>query len=341
MRPKLHEIADIAEVSEATVSRVMNGRPGVADATRTRVLDALNQLGYHLGSERTRSAGIIGIITPEFDNPIFPLFAQLIEAQLARHGLLAVVGPATPTTAHERDYLEHFTRIGATGVVVINGSYAQQDIGYSTYEQLLKDGLAVVLVNGVFFPCPIPAVVVDIANAATAGVRHLASLGHTRIGCLSGPMRYASSQDLVRGYGAATARLGLEPNPALIAETLFTSEGARSATIELLAHGATGVITGSDVMALGVIAAAEAQGLRVPEDLSVVGFDGTPILALSGIPLTTVRQPVHRMAQAVTSMVLAQFENGDRPTAQVFQAEVVAGSTTARAPLQDAVAGSR
>ncbi|HEX9854439.1 MAG TPA: LacI family DNA-binding transcriptional regulator [Acidimicrobiia bacterium] len=331
MKPKLHEVAKIAEVSEATVSRVLNLRPGVAEETRRRVLDALSRLGYHVGSERARRSAVVGIITPELDNPIFPLFAQAIESKLARHGLLSVVGPATPTTAHERDYLEHFSRIGASGVVVIDGSYANRTIGYAAYESLLDDGLPVVLVNGIYFPCPVPAVTVDIAAAAQTAVRHLFSLGHRVIGCVTGQLDYSSSLDLASGYQSGLKREGLEFDERLLIETMFTVEGARSATVELTRRGVTGIVAGSDLMALGVVAAAESQGLRVPDGLSVVGFDGTPLLGMSNPALTTLRQPVDRMAQTVAMMLLGQF-NGDRPKAQVFEAELIAGATTGAAP---------
>ncbi len=330
MKPKLHEVARLAEVSEATVSRVMNGKPGVAEATRRKVLDALSQLGYRPEGVRN-GAGVIGIITPELDNPIFPLFAQQIESRLARHDLLSVVAPATPTTAHERDYLDHFAAIGAAGVVIINGSYAQEDIGYAAYQQLLDDGMPTVLVNGIYLPCPVPAVGVDIAAAAGAAVRHLFNLGHTRIGCLTGPLYYSSGTYLVAGYEAAMERVGLEVDDDAVIETLYTVESAHAATSAFLDAGITGVVAGSDLMALGVIGAAKAMGRRVPQDLSVVGFDGTPLVALGDPPLTTLRQPVGRMARAVTTMLTAQFA-GDTPAPQVFQAELVAGATTGAAP---------
>lgn len=331
MKPKLHEIAHRAEVSEATVSRVLNQRPGVAPETRRKVLDALSQLGYSFASEAGRQMGVVGIVTPELDNPIFPVLAQAIESRLARLGIMSVVGPATPTTAHERDYLRHFARIGATGVVVVNGSYANRDIGYATYEQLLDDGIAVVLVNGVHEPCPIPAVTVDIVGAAYTAVRHLISLGHGRIGCIAGELKYVPPQDLVAGYQRALREASLPVDDDLVAETLFTIEGAKWAAIDLIDKGVTGVLAISDLMALGAIGAAQSQGLHVPGDLSVIGFDGTPLLGLLSPTLTTLRQPVNRMARSVAAMLLSQL-NGERRSTQVFEADLIAGATAGVAP---------
>ena len=330
MKPKLHEVARHAQVSEATVSRVLNQRPGVAEETRRKVLDVLNQLGYNFGSERVHKMGTIGIITPELDNPIFPLMAQAIESKLARHGFLSMVGPATPTTAHERDYLQHFVRMGVSGVVVVNGAYAKR-IGYAAYERLLADGIAVVLVNGIYEPCPIPAVTIDIAAAARAGVRHLINLGHRRIGCIAGDMQYTSPQDLAAGYEQALRDAGMEVDDDLIVEAMFTLEGARSAATKLISLGATGMIAMSDLIALGAISAAQSHGLRVPEDLSIIGFDGTPLLGMRSPMLTTMRQPVNRMAQSVAAMLLGQMNRDLQPT-QVFEADLIAGGTAGIAP---------
>ncbi len=330
MKPKLHEIAERAHVSEATVSRVLNQRPGVASGTRRKVLDALSELGYSLGSSKAQE-GVVGIVTPELDNPIFPLMAQAIEARLARLGILSVIGPATPTTAHELDYLDHFVRIGATGVVVVNGSYANREIGYASYERLMDEGIAVVLVNGVIEPCPVPAVTVDIVDAGRTAIRHLINLGHRRIGCIAGELKYNSPQDLVAGYKQALAEAGIEFDERLIVETLFTTESAKSATMRMLDDGATAVLAMGDLMAIGAINAVQSIGLRVPEDLSVIGFDGTPLLGMLSPNLTTLRQPVNRMAQSVARMLLSQI-NGDRQPTQVFKADLIAGATAGVAP---------
>ena len=311
---------------------MLNQRPGVAEATRRKVLDVLNQLGYNFGPDRVRKMGTtVGIVTPEFDNPIFPLLAQTIESKLARHGLLSMVGPVTPTTAHERDYIQHFLRMGARGIVIVNGSYAHRSTGYGAYEQLLDDGVAVVLVNGICQPCPIPAVTVDMQGAAQSAVRHLINLGHRKIGCIPGNLNYAPPQDLITGYKQALQDSGLSGDDSLIVEGMFTVEGARYAATELIGKEVTAVLAISDMMALGAIGAAQTQGLRVPDDLSVIGFDGTPLLAMFNPTLTTLRQPVDRMAQTVATMLVGQLR-GDRQPTQVFEAELIAGATVGLAP---------
>ncbi len=332
MRPKLQEVAALTGVSEATVSRVMNAKPGVSEHTRRLVLDVLSDLGYREVPVRTARSGVVGIITPELENPIFSLLAQTIEARLARHGIMSVVCPSTSETIHEDDYLDHLVDIGATGVVVVNGRYAQAGIGYEPYERLLDKGIPTVLVNGIFPDCTVPAVSIDVAGAAASGVQHLTRLGHTTIGCLIGPRRYSTSQLLVEGYQEAIAAAGLRNGSRLISETLFTLEGGHAGMAKLLEAGATGVITGGDLMAIGAIGAVRAWGAKVPDDVSVIGLDGTPIAALTNPALTTMRQPVDRMAAAVASMIVAQATDQSRPRPQLFRPELVVGGSAAAAP---------
>ena len=328
MRPKLAEVALRADVSEATVSRVLNARPGVAEGTRRHVLEVLSDLGYRDVPEKAASSGVVGIVTPELENPIFPLLAQTIESRLAHHGLLSVVCSSTAETVHEQDFLDHLEAIDAAGVVVINGRYAMPDVGFGPYLALRGDGTPIVLVNGLHERSPLPAVAIDLAAAATMGAEHLATLGHERIGLLVGPRRYSSALAMIQGYEAGLAERGLG-GAGLVSETLFTFEGGQAGMATLLEGGVTGIIAGNDLMALGAIAAVRSWGAAVPEDVSVIGFDGTPAMAFTDPPLTTLRQPVGRMAAAVAALLVAQMKGDHQVQTQVFRPELVVGQTTA------------
>ena len=333
MRPKLSDVAAIAGVSEATVSRVMNGKPGVADATRRAVLDALSDLGYADVPSRPHRTGVVGILTPELDNPIFPLLAQSIEAKLSRQGYVCVICPSTAETINEQDYLDHLAETRATGAVVINGRYAGVGIGYGAYESLVAGGMRVVLVNAVTPPAPVPSVSVDIAAGGEIAAEHLATLGHRRIGCLVGPLRYTTTVDFAAGWRRAMTRLGLPAGDDLVSETLFTLEGGQAGTARLLEAEATGIVAASDLMALGAVRAVRSWGASVPDDVSVVGFDGTPFASMTGPPLTTVRQPVEQLAGAVAALFIAPPDHRAVTPAQVFQPDLVVGGTTAQAPV--------
>ncbi|MGH8927427.1 MAG: substrate-binding domain-containing protein, partial [Acidimicrobiia bacterium] len=186
----------------------------------------------------------------------------------------------------------------------------------------------VVLVNGMGRVCPVPAVAVDLIAAGSGAVRHLVDLGHRRIGCLVGPRRYWSARLFIEGWQAGMRERGLFPEEALISETLLTIEGGRAGVAKLLEAGATAVATGGDMMALGAIAGVRAWGKDVPVDVSVVGFDGTPITAHTNPPLTTLRQPVGRMAGTVVDLLLAQVYGRSGAGLHEFAPELVIGAST-------------
>jgi alanine racemase len=328
MRPKLAEVAQLADVSEATVSRVLNGRPGVAESTRRRVLEVVGDLGYRDVPSRTTSSGVVGIITPELENPVFALFAQHLQSHLASRGLLPVVCTATSETVNEQDYLEHFLSSRAAGVVLVNGRYAQPGIGYRSYLALRDRGLPLVLVNGIHDQSPLPAVAIDLQAATAAAVRHLVTLGHRRIGLLIGPIRYSTSMDMIEGCRAAAERLAVECGENTISESVFTFEGGRAGSAQLLEAGVTGIIAANDLMAAGAIAAVRGWGGDVPDDVSVIGFDGTPAMAYTAPRLTTLRQPIDRMSAAASALLVeATVGNGVSQT-QVFAPELIVGRST-------------
>ena len=330
MRPRLAEIATRADVSEATVSRVLNAKPGVANSTRRKVLDVLADLGYEDVHHRQTGTGAIGIVTPELTNPFFPHLAQHIESVLAHHGYLSLVCSSTAQTVHEQDFLDFLAAQRASGVVVINGRYALPGVGYEPYRTLIERGVPVVLVNGFAGTPPIPAVGISIQDAASHAVRHLGNLGHERIGLVVGPTRYPTASAFVDGYRAGLAASGIEFDEELVTETPWTLEGGQAGAAPLLERGVTGIVCSNDLMAIGVVSAAQAWGASVPDDLSVIGFDGSPIASFTDPPLTTLRQPAASMAAAVASLLVGDHRNSSRVPTQRFKAELVIGQSTGR-----------
>jgi LacI family transcriptional regulator, repressor for deo operon, udp, cdd, tsx, nupC, and nupG len=333
-RPKLQQVSARTGVSLATVSRVLNGKAGVAGATRQLVLDAVADLGYTPQPVSSTKTPVVGIITPELDNPIFPTIAQTIEARLARREIMSMICPSTSETVNEQDYLNRFLEWEAIGVVVINGRYAAPELGFDPYLDLLRRGMKVVLVNGITGRSPVPAVAVDIRTGAMTATRHLLSQGHRRVGVLTGPNRYSSSDELINGYAIAMTEMQATMSDDWVSETLYTLEGGRAGVAGLLEAGVTGIICGSDVMALGAIAGVRAWGLLVPKDVSIVGFDGTQLVMYTDPPLTTLRQPIGRMAATVASLIDSPETAGGH--VHMFTPDLIVGGSTGPAPVDAA-----
>lgn len=327
-KARLVDVALSAGVSVATASRALGGLGDVAAQTRDKVLRAADEVGYTARRARSRRR-LVAIVTPELDNPIFPAFAQAIEARLARQGMLSILCPAMASSEHEHLYIEFLRDVSVAGIVFITGAFSRSDVGLSVYQDLLAERIGIVLVNGVVEPGPVPAVMIDPHQAAGAAVRHLASIGHTRIGCLTGSHHFISSRSFYDGYVEAMRSLDLMVEGLQVRETQFTAEAAQATAAELLSEEVTGIVCGSDLQAVGTIAASRSLGREVPTDVSVVGFDGTPFATMTNPPLTTMRLPVDRMANAAANMMLQQIDGRERPQGQVFAAELIIGKSTA------------
>lgn len=345
MTARLADIAAQAGVSEATVSRVLNGRPGVAAATRESVLAALDVLGYERPVKlRRRSEGLVGLITPELENPIFPAFAQVIAQGLTRQGYTPVLATQTPGGSTEDELTEMLVDRGVAGIIFVSGLHADTTADTGRYERLHGQGVPFVLVNGFSPHVRAPFVSPDDRAAMRLAVSHLVSLGHERIGLALGPERFVPVQRKIEGFrGCVTELLGDRADPGeLIAHSLFTLEGGQAAAGTLLERGCTAVVCASDMMALGAIRAARQRGLAVPAEVSVIGFDDSPLIAFTDPPLTTIRQPVTAMGQAAVRTLLEEIAGTPAPHSEfVFLPELVVRGSTASGPGREASAQDR
>ncbi len=336
MSARLSDIAAQAQVSEATVSRVLNDKPGVSPETRQAVLTALDVLGYERPARlRKRSAGLVGLVVPELDNPIFPAFAQIIESVLAQAGYTPVLCTQTAGGVTEDEYVEMLLDRQVSGIVFVSGLHADTTADPDRYRKLIARRLPIVLINGFVSGIEAPFVSCDDRAAGELAVSHLVALGHRRIGLISGPARFLPVQRKLAGFRATMSRLldmSEKDLEASVALSLFGVEGGVAAASRLLDAGVTGIVCGSDLMALGAIREARSRGLHVPGDVSVVGYDDSPLVAFTDPPLTTVRQPVRPMAVAAVQALIDEINGHAAPHSEyVFRPELVVRGSTAAA----------
>jgi LacI family transcriptional regulator, repressor for deo operon, udp, cdd, tsx, nupC, and nupG len=324
MRRRLAEVAKYAGVSEATVSRVLNQKPGVAKATQELVLTALDVLGYERPTQlRGERARLVGLVLPELQNPIFPAFAEVVADALAKRSFTPVLCTRTSAGISEADYVDMLLEHQVSGVIFSGGLYAQAAADHDHYVRLRGRGLPAVLVNAAYEDLGFPRISVDDRSAVEQAVFHLRSLGHERVGMVLGPADHVPSARKL----AAFKQLGGAPE--LIERAMFSMEGGQAAAAKLLQKEVTGVVCASDVLALGVIRGARRDGYRVPEDVSVVGFDDSPLMACTDPPLTTVRQPIDAMARGAVTTLLSLISGNPVSTEELLFAPelVVRGST--------------
>ena len=319
MPGKLADVAKQAGVSEATVSRVLNGRPGISDATRAAVLTALDVIGYERPTQlRGRKGRMVGLVVPELQNPIFPALADVVSGGLAQRGFNAVL----------------CTRTGSMSEAA-GGQYSEADAPHDHYKRLLQLRLPVVLINAAADHLDFPRVSTDDAVAMEQAYAHLAYLGHERIGLVLGPDDHVPSRRKLDAFASiVTATTGTPPAENVVERAMFSLEGGHAATTKLIGRGVTGIICASDPLALGAIRAARRAGLSVPGDLSVDGYDDSAFMSCTDPPLTTVRQPIEAIGRAAVAILVGQIE-GARASAEelFFEPEIVARGSTANAPV--------
>jgi DNA-binding LacI/PurR family transcriptional regulator len=326
---RLAEVAQYVGVSEATVSRVLNGKPGISESTRAAVLTALDVLGYERPTKlRGERARLVGLVLPELQNPIFPAFAEVVAGALAKRGFTPVLCTRTENGVSEADYVEMLLDQHVSGVIFAGGLYAQAAADHDHYHRLHERRLPAVLVNAAFEDLGFPRVCADDTHAVDQAYGHLASLGHERIGLVLGPADHVPSARKLAAFGANGG------DPALVERTMYSMEGGQTAAARLLRKDVTAVICASDVLALGAVRAARRLGRSVPGEVSVVGFDDSKLMNCTDPPLTTVRQPIEGMGHAAVALLVAQIAGNPVPTEEMlFEPELVVRGSTAPAPV--------
>jgi DNA-binding LacI/PurR family transcriptional regulator len=324
MTRRLAEVAKKVGVSEATVSRVLNGKPGVSDATREAVLTALDVLGYERPTQlRGERARLVGLVLPELQNPIFPAFAEVVGGALAQQGFTPVLCTRTVGGISEADYVDLLLQQQVSGVVFAGGLYTQADMVHEHYLRLVERRLPTVLVNAAAEHWDFPRVSCDDTIAIEQALGHLRALGHQDIGLIVGPADHMPSIRKLEAFR--------EMGGELVEHTMHSLEGGHAAGLKLMKQGVTGLICGSDPLALGAIRAARRAGRRVPADVSVVGYDDSALMTCVDPPLTTVRQPIEAMGRAAVELLVSQIEGAVVATGELlFEPELVVRSSTGR-----------
>ena len=287
--PKVR-LADIAKdtgYSLATVSKALNGRSDISDEARAAIDRALKATGYQRRGQKTAGQRYIEVVFQDLDT-IWALEVLRGVLRETRHSPdISVITTESGTRQHpDDDWITGMLRRKPFGVIFIFANLTEREKGR------LQDNWA----GGVL------------------ATRHLLALGHTRIGIITGPEEMMCSRARLDGYTSALAEQGIELDPELVTEGDFTTEGGYAQAMALLENPnrPTAIFAGSDLQAMGVYEAARQNRLRIPEDLSVVGFDDVQTSAFLGPALTTVRQPLHDMAAVSTRMLIDTAEG--RPT---------------------------
>ncbi|MBI4757603.1 MAG: LacI family DNA-binding transcriptional regulator [Chloroflexi bacterium] len=320
MAVTVRDVAARAQVSVQTVSNVVNGRPIVAEATRQRVLKALAELGYQpnaiargLRSNCAHTIGVVFITTERRYLVRAPYLNEVVSgiADAARDSEYELLLQSVAPHEHPSAVTQLFRRRQIDGVILTSA-----ELGEPYVEELTANDVPFVLIDRPVAGERAACVRADNRGGALAAVRYLIQRGHTHIGLISGALNWHSGVERLAGYRQALAERGL---PEAVTHSDWSREGGHCALGELLDQWPklTAVFVASDLMAVGAMEAACTRGLRVPEDLALVGFDDLTFATMVRPPLTTVRLPAYDMGVEATQLILGHLTDGRFPQPDV------------------------
>lgn len=329
-RITLAQVAEKAGVSISTVSKVLNGRQDVAAPTRVKVERLLETHAYRRTARSSREAPLIEIVFHELDSIWAMELIRGVENVAKAHQASVVLTESGTRHSPAPDWVEGVLQRRPIGVVLVFSALPQE-----VKQQLRARSIPFVIIDPAGDPDPdVPSVGSANWNGGLAATRHLIELGHRRIGIITGPEDMLCSLARLDGYRSAMSMAGLEAGPGLVRYGDFHVEGGFDRAMEMfrLPEPPTAIFAGSDLQALGVLEAARVNGLRVPHDLSVVGYDDVPVARWSSPALTTVHQPLRQMAEEAAQMLLRlRTEEPSATRLELATSLVVRNSTAAPA----------
>ena len=318
-KPTIKDIARIAQVSATAVSMALNDHPRIGAVTRKRILQIARELRYQPNfvarSLVKRQSRTLGVIITSILNPFYPELAKGIEDAALARGYNIILCSTNYDLRLEKHHIDMLRGKGADGIIFSSVETADPNI-----RPLVNDQFPFILVNRRLYTRPLAAKIDCITPDNTLGgylaMEHLYRLGHRRIGIIAGSLTTSNAIERTEGAQTFLAERGLKPDPGLLVECHFSKETAYQAARKLtsLKRPPTAIFAENDFMALGAREALLDRGIRIPEEMALVGFDDIAVTALKGIELTTVSQKKYEMGSAAVKLLIDRIEEKGLPT---------------------------
>ena len=317
----IRDVAAAAGVSYQTVSRVINHRPDVAEETRQRVWQVIEELGYQpsaiargLVSKRTYT---LGLITADFSDYFFTQVIVGAEIEARKHGYFFMLCSTERNPDDEPEYLRLLTERQVDGILFARPSTEQDSRHISS---LIRQGVPLVTTAYHMPGERLTVVDVDNVDGGLQATQCLIDGGHRRVGMITGPPDWKSVQDRARGYRLALERAGIPYTGSLVEHGDWSYESGYEATVRLLekALGFTSLFIQNDRMATGAMQALRQAGLSVPDDVGIVGYDDIPAAAYCHPPLTTIRQPMQEVGEIATRKLIELIDDSDAEREEIL-----------------------
>jgi LacI family transcriptional regulator len=319
--PTLEEIAEIAQVSRSTVSRVINRSPNVNPKTRQRVEEVVRSLGFQPNRAARSLAGgrtqVIGLVIPMgvgrlFSDPYFPILIQSVASACNSIDHSVMLWLAEPEV--ERRTIGQILYNGLIDGVIVSSSLIDDPLVHT----LSNSKMPFVLIGRSISGLDVSYVDVDNVEGARLVVDHLLQGGRRRIATISGPQNMIAGCDRYEGYRKALQDWGLPVNPDLVLDGGFSEDASSQAMLQLLEKGPDAVFAASDIMAQGALRVLQSQGVRIPEDIALTGFDDMPFAERLDPSLTTIRQPIQKTGTVAVEILIDLINNPGSSKRQII-----------------------
>jgi len=319
----IRDVAAAAGFSVNTVSRALNDKPDVSPETKRIILDTAKRLGYRpnklargLRSNKTQT---IGVIVADIANPFFGAVVKGVDQAARKRNWSIILGNADEDYEREKEAVQVMLAEQVEGLLI---TPCQKEKG--TIEELQKTGLPFVLLGRCFDDLPTDYVMPDEVQGGFLATKHLLEMGHTKIAMINAPLYISSAQKRLEGYKKALTQYGIDIDESLITTQALTVEDGYNVAKKLLCHHSlpTAIFAYSDFVAFGVMKAIRETGLRIPEDIAVVGFDDVEFSSCLEVPLTTIKTPKERMGREATKALLEKIEKRHQHVRKEIKLEV-------------------
>ena len=320
----ISEVADLAGVSLATVSRVLNGSDKVAPKTLEKVNAGMKELGYrpnsHARSLASNQSNSIGLMLAELDGPYYGPIMAGVERALRQHHKHLLIASSHATEQDEREGIDFLLDRRCDALILLSEALTDDEL-----IEISRQKIPVILLNRFIPEVLDKCVFLDNELSGRQATQHLIDQGHKKIACVTGPLWKKDARDRLQGYRLTLAQNGIKFDERMVVEGNFNESGGIDAVkkLTLRQQDYTAIFSCNDEMAAGIIETLRLQGIKVPEDISVIGHDDVNFAYYMAPKLSTIRFPIQEMAITATNMLLQQVYNLTLPIQNRFESEVI------------------
>lgn len=336
-RSTIRDVAERAGYSITAVSMVLNNKPvSIPQSTREKIWAAAESLNYRPNqlavSMITKRSRVLGLIIPDNSNLFFAELSKAIEMEAIKRGYGLLYGNTNNDHARDMEYIQMFMDRRVDGIIYSKSASYDREDEKKCLKALQESQVPFVTVDRRLSDTEGHSVLLNHFKGGYLATRHLVELGHKRIGCFTGPPNLFSSNERLEGYISALAEVGIEYDPTLVFEGDYQLGKEDEAARYLMEKGVTAVFVFNDVMAFGLLRALRKEGLSIPDDLSIIGFDNVPFSDLIQPPLSTIAQPTDKIGQQTVNVLLQLVEKGEteeKRNAWLFEPRLIVRESTA------------